>query len=170
MKNIEKIKLKNFTGFETDLCQASLSYNEKVYNYKGEFEMVIEVKDMTFAHHIVHEDLVRCFVALSKHLSVICDQQSLDKFGEDESVCVCNQIVKSGEDENEGIVFGGFRKLSNGMQLNLVSPFFKFSTNNDYRFIEELYTSLAELTTEARELINTKKGRITQLELELSES
>jgi len=168
MKTITKIKLTDFNGSMDCLSGVSLSYWEKKYDQDGEFSHVEEVNEFTLKNFYVHEDMLKCFHRMSKHLALITDQCEADHINSDDLITVCNQVVIKGEEEKQGIMLIGSRKLKNDLVMNIISPFFVFAVNNDYEFIENLYSCLSDLIAEAREILNNQKCKISQLELELN--
>lgn len=163
MKEITRIKLTNFKDITDDMSPVAISYLEKKYDKEGAFSHVEEC-DISLKNFFAHDDLIDVFRRLSSQLAYITDQ--ITDIQESHSV-VCNQIIIRGEDEREGIILCGARKLRNGMVINLTSPFFVFAQNNDYEYIEELYNCLQDATTEARLIFSQNKSKIQQLELEL---
>lgn len=168
MKTITRIKLADFNGTLDCLSGVSLSYWEKKYDQDNEFSHVEEVNEFTLKNFYVHEDLLKCFIRMSKHLAVITDQCEADHIHSEDLVTICNQVVIKGEEEKQGIMLVGSRKLKNNLVMNIMSPFFVFAVNNDYELIEDLYSALSDLIAEAREILNSQKCKLSQLELELN--
>ncbi|TXI82196.1 MAG: hypothetical protein E6Q39_00070 [Crocinitomicaceae bacterium] len=168
MKTITKIKLTDFNGSLDCLSGVTLSYWEKKYDQEGEFSHIEEVNEFTLKNFYVHEDMLNCFIKISKHLAIITDQCDHNHINSDELVTICNQVIIKGEEEKQGIMMTGSRKLKNELILNINSPFFVFAVNNDYEFIENLYSCLSDLIAEAREILNNQKCKLSQLELELN--
>jgi len=86
-----------------------------------------------------HDDLRRTFSVLAVHLAHLCEQY--EKHGEITKLVACRGFSLRGEDENEGFVLTGYRKLESGMALNFNAPFTKFS-DEKYGAIDALYTDI----------------------------
>lgn len=129
----------------------------------------------------VHGDLTQAFRALHKHLPILCDYVKATKIETEIFGTVqpdydwvtefeVTAFTVSGTDENTGVVLIGNKSLKEGKQVNLVTPFVKFSDTEFYRFGEELASDIEACIYEVKEyLFNGKKAPKQQLEIEWKE-
>lgn len=127
----------------------------------------------------VHEDLVKTFQQLHKHLPIMCDYVKATKikpemFGEAEYThdwvldFEVTGFTIGGSDENEGVVLIGNKSLKSGKQVNLITPFIKFSDSEEYKYCHELSSDIYACVYEVKEyLFNKKRAPKAQLSLEL---
>lgn len=129
----------------------------------------------------VHGDLTDTFRALHKHLPILCDYVKAAKieteiFGDVKpdydwvTEFEVTAFTISGNDESAGVVLIGNKSLKEGKQVNLVTPFVKFSDLDFYRFGEELAADIEACIYEVKEyLFNGKRAPKQQLEMSFGE-
>lgn len=129
----------------------------------------------------VHADLTEAFRALHKHLPILCDYVKAEKIDTERFGTVkpdydwvtefeVTAFTISGNDEHAGVVLIGNKSLKEGKQVNLVTPFVKFSDVDFYRFGEELASDIEVCIFEVKEyLFNGKKAPKQQLEISFEE-
>lgn len=155
---IHKIKLK-------DGC-AIVDYDEVTDEGK-----IIEVsKKCPF---LITEDFKTALDKFKSHLAKICDLKEgdligddLTQFDHDSMECLkVTGLVISGSDEHEGVVIIGQKTIGTKV-LNLVSPFTKFTDENDsYKYEHELYEDAVHAAYEAELYLFEGKYAVKQLEL-----
>ncbi|HWB62137.1 MAG TPA: hypothetical protein VG603_01410 [Chitinophagales bacterium] len=138
-----------------------------------------------------HEDLLNAFKPLDRHLALICEQAeekrldykvSIGKKGKEKDITGVFEAMDEspaftsitatgfsigGNDEGEGVVLIGQRKLSTGMILNLVSPFTKYE--GEYKSALKLAEDVDMLCGECTLYIEGKHAPNAQLEMEFEE-
>lgn len=129
----------------------------------------------------VHDDLKNAFRGLHKHLPILCDYIKAnkikhEKFGaaEPDFEWVVDFEVTGftigGNDENEGAVLIGNKRLKDNKQVNLVTPFVKFSDEEFYQFGGELASDIETCVYEVKEyLFNGKKAPKQQLTMDFDD-
>lgn len=157
---ITKAKIKN--------SQLELAYNR----IDSDNNATVEVTEKL--PYIVHPDLVSTFVRLRKHLAKLCDlregdvlnESNFEKFSAEE---LPNLFVSSftiaGDDENEGVVITGGKKLSSGKIINLNTPFTRFTDESDpYLFESDLFVDIQGCIYEVEEYL-AGKFAVKQMEI-----
>lgn len=123
--------------------------------------------------YLITDDFKAALDRFKKHLAVICDLKEsieigdgLAEFDPDELTSLkITGLTISGSDENEGVVIVGQKTIGKKV-LNLVSPFTKFTDENDaYKFEHELYEDAVHLAYEAELYLFEKKHAVAQLEM-----
>ncbi len=113
-----------------------------------------------------HDDLVKSFQALDKHLAAICDQ--FTKSGETSAKLECRSFSLSGEDEKRAVVLSGWRTVmeTKGFAINTPLIFFLRDSKN-YPEMDQLETDLDTCKQEVyKYLVENKHKPDNQLTLE----
>lgn len=108
--------------------------------------------------YLAHQDLVNAFDALKPFLIEICEME-----GKDEMFKVSGFSV-GGDDEGEGVVLIGSKKLNSGKVLNLTSPFVEYFGDNEL-CSGSIYEAIETCITEVESYLDGKCA-IKQMELE----
>ena len=157
---VTKAKVKN--------SQLELAYN-RIDSDNG---ATVEVTERL--PYIVHPDLTSTFIKLRKHLAKLCDlregdilkEENFEMFNaEDLSNLFVSSFTVSGDDENEGVVISGGKKLSSGKIINLNTPFTRFTDEVDpYLFENDLYVDIQACIYEIEEYL---KGKFAVKQMEI---
>lgn len=157
---ITKAKIKN--------SQMELAYNR----IDGDNSATVEVSEKL--PYIVHPDLTNTFVKLRKHLAKLCDliegdvlnEVNFEKYlAEDLLNLFVTSFTISGDDDNEGVVITGGKKLASGKVINLNTPFTRFRDEVDpYLFEDDLYVDIQACIYEIEEYLKGKFA-IKQMEI-----
>ena len=157
---ITKAKVKN--------SQLELAYNR----IDGDNNATVEVTEKL--PYIVHPDLITTFIKLRKHMSKLCDLREGDVLNEDNfesfnaedlSNLFVSSFTISGDDENEGVVITGGKKLASGKVINLNTPFTRFTDEVDtYLFEDDLYVDIQACIYEIEEYL---KGKFAVKQMEI---
>jgi hypothetical protein len=120
----------------------------------------------------VHEDLLKAFEKLPKHLAILTDAlakpSKVKKLEEWEDEELTKFAVKGfsigGNDENEGVTLSGSKKGEYGL-INLNTPFQKWEAS-DYKHIGDLGSDINDCIYEVEQyLFEGKKAPESQLSL-----
>lgn len=128
---------------------------------------------------IVHDDLIERFNRLALHMILICDLKLSDRITpdtfqdddlEDYQEYSVSGFSTAGEDEGEGLVLIGSRKLKNGKHLNITTPFTKYSDSQyPYAYEEELYNDVQACIYEVEKYLWEGKFAVKQLDIGFDE-
>lgn len=163
---IKKAKLKS-RSLEVELTETVETDNGQVTN-----EVIMKCAGL------VHDDLRKVFQRLVLHMILVCDLKkadhiNLDTFEMDNLSEFDDYEVKGftigGQDDHEGVVIIGSRKLDNGKVLNIVTPFTKFTDEHaPYDYESELFNDIQACLYEVEQYLEGKYA-IKQLELPFDE-
>lgn len=157
---VTKAKVKN--------SQLELAYNRIDSNNSATVEVTEKLP------YIVHPDLTTTFIKLRKHLAKLCDLREGDILKEDNfeefpaeelSNLFVTSFTVSGDDESEGVVITGGKKLVSGKIINLNTPFTRFTDEVDpYLFESDLFVDIQGCIYEIEEYL---KGKFAVKQMEI---
>lgn len=175
---ISKVKLTNFNASEQpehQMCGVELGFSEEVTDRDGKLEFVKEHPTVKLRHFLAHEDLCKLFDQARAHLTMICefidpDTWEYEDVLHDEQVhkavktVFVTQVTLTGDADSAGVVITGFKLLSNGMKLALVTPNIMFETGG-YMYARELSDLTDEIMAEAMRCLTERRRKVIQTEM-----
>jgi len=166
MQKIKKAKIKD---------RSLIVEGEERMVTEGGSEVTNEVAKKCAA--LAHDDLVKAFDNLKKHLIKICDLRGAE-YIDKENIDDCqipeleNYTVTGfsigGNDESEGVTLIGNRTFNSGKVLNIVAPFTQYA-GDDYAFAIELASDIHAAVYEVECYLNGKCAS-KQLEIPFDEA
>lgn len=160
--SFSKITIKKFDHerqIEDQLCGLEVQFAEEINDHDGRFQYAKE-QASKLRNFFCHADLIDLFYSLRCHLAAICEMENQKvEFSEDDPDVVAPKIyatgiTMTGAGETEGIVIVGFKVLSGGQKLNLVTPNIGFE---NYEHGSELIDLISQIEREAEAAYNGKR-------------
>jgi hypothetical protein len=176
---ISKVKITNLNPSEQpehQMCGVELGFSEEVTDRNGKLEFVKEHPTVKLRHFLAHEDLCLLFDQVRPHLTMICEfgkptgVSDYEDASESAQVQIptitvfVTQVTLTGDADGAGVVITGFKLLSNGMKLALVTPNIMFETGG-YMYARELSDLTDEIMAEAMRCLTERRRKVIQTEM-----
>lgn len=147
MAEIRKAKVKN--GKEEGLYHFEAEYSARISDNSS--VQAVECKAAR-----LHPDLIAAFANLNPHLARMTYQLD-DKGLPISDDVVCNSFSLKGDDEMQGVVLSGIRKLPNGSTLTLNTSFTRFDDDEKYGHLDTLLDDVNNCEDEVKLYLFTGK-------------